>query len=134
MNKDLYKEARKRVERQKKFYRNLSSWLGFSLFFFVLNMVTSPGRMWFIYPVAAWGLGVFLQWVRVFGFPGMSRDWETRKMEEEIQKMEMEERLRNRYIELSDKKTSGELLDGQEKLDLEELKKMKRTWDDSELV
>ena len=35
----------------------------------VINRVTQPGTLWFIWPLLGWGLAVVLHWVRVFLLP-----------------------------------------------------------------
>lgn len=90
-----YGQARKRVQEKKKFYRSLATYLVFSVFFFVLNMITSPGGWWWYWPVLGWGIGIAAHYVKVFGLPGFdfnSPAWEEQQVEEEVERMEaMEE-------------------------------------------
>lgn len=133
MDNQSFDRAQKQVKKYKRFYKNLSSWLVMSMFLFMINIMTSSGFMWSLFPIVGWGAGVLFQALDVFGFPGLSKDWERRKLEEELQKIEMEDRLRIRYLELKEKEDHN-LLDEHEELDLEELRKIKKNWDDSELV
>lgn len=133
MDKEAYERAKKEVKRKKAFYKNLINWIVFSIFFIFLNLWTSPHFFWAGFPIAGWGIGVLFQGFDVFGFPGLSKTWERKKLEEELQKIDMESRLRNRYLELKEKQEHN-LLDDEEKLDLEELRKIKRDWDESDLV
>lgn len=84
-----YEIARKRVEEKKKFYQHLTTYLTMSAFFVLINLFTSPGRWWFIFPVLGWGVGIVSQYFKVFGPPGLNRDgdWEERALQEELRKM-----------------------------------------------
>ena len=90
-NKDdqRYELARKKVERKKKFYTNLNIYLAFSVFFFLLNLFTSPGRWWFIFPVLGWGIGIVSEYIKVFGPIGFRTDeqWEKQAIDEELRKL-----------------------------------------------
>ena len=86
---DPYKEARRRVKAKKKFYRHLTMYIIFSVFFFLLNAATSE-FLWFIFPVLGWGVGVAAHYVTVFGMPGSGRgsdEWEAREIERELRRM-----------------------------------------------
>lgn len=79
-NKD-YKEAKKKVEEEKKFYHHLGVYIVINIFFIVLNLVTSPDHLWFYWPMLGWGLGLFLQGVKVFTNAGFSKEWEDKRIE-----------------------------------------------------
>jgi len=133
MDKNIYDRAKSEVKKQKSFYKNLINWAVFSLFLTFINLFTSSGFFWAAFPIIGWGIGVLFQGLSVFGVPGFSSDWEHKKMEEVLHKLEMESRLKERYHTLKEKEKT-ETLDSDERLDLEELKKIKKGWDDSELV
>jgi hypothetical protein len=132
MDNQTFEKAQKKVRKIKKFYNDLAVWLAFSIFFVILNALTS-NYPWSLFPIIGWGIGILVQAIEVFGVPGLSKDWERRKMEEELQKLEMEDKLRSRYLELKQKEDNN-ILDESEELDLEELRKIKKTWEDSDLV
>ncbi len=49
-----------------KFYRShLRAYLGIIIFLFIINMLTGPGYLWFIWPALGWGMVLFLHWVKV---------------------------------------------------------------------
>lgn len=86
-----YEQARRRVKEKKRFYSHLTTYLVMGAFFFLLNFVTSPGHWWFYWPMLGWGIGVAIQYFKVFGLPGSgagSSDWENREIEKEMRKME----------------------------------------------
>jgi len=124
-----YDLAKKKVEKVKRFYKHFGTWLIFSAFFVFMNLTTDRGEFWAIFPIAAWGLGVAMHAIRVFGFPGRNRDWEERMIEEEMSRLEQNEHY-NR-----NQKTSSQLPPAtnmpEEGLELKEVRKV---WRDSDLV
>ena len=122
MPTNLHRKARKRVDEKRKFYRHLSTYLVMSAFFFVLNLVTRPGDWWFQWPILGWGIGVAMQYFRIFGFPGVGptdEDWEARELEEEMRRLE----------------SGGSYSEKDDALDLPEMEKPPRkAWDEDELV
>lgn len=91
MNEDQQLEqARRRVKEKKKFYTHLTTYLVMGGFFFTLNVLTSPGNWWFYWPMMGWGIGVAIQYFKVFGFPGSglgSPEWEERELEKEMKRL-----------------------------------------------
>lgn len=135
-----YREARKRMKIKQEFYRHLGTYFVMSLFFFLLNAVTSFGNWWFYWPMLGWGLAVLFHYVDVFGIPGvepMSSEWEERQIREEMKRLEAEEGRPGRQRSRTD----------EEQLELKPLERKKqdavrgkeekkggRSWDESELV
>lgn len=79
--------AKKRVKAKKAFYQHLMSYAIINLFLIALNLITSPGYFWFIFPLMGWGVGLAFHYVDVFGIPGfdiLSKEWEDRQMEREL--------------------------------------------------
>ena len=84
---DRYYQAKKRVDEIKGFYGNLISYIIFNLFFFILNMMTSPDELWFYWPLLGWGIGVLFHGMKVFNYsPFFNKDWEERKIKEYMDK------------------------------------------------
>ncbi len=73
-------KARKQVRREREFYGHLASYLICNAFFVVLNLLTSPGAIWFVFPMLGWGIGLAAHAASVFGLPGRGRDWEARRV------------------------------------------------------
>lgn len=72
-------QAKKRVRELKGFYGHLAAYLAVNLFLITINLVTSSGVLWFIYPLMGWGIGLMIHASQVFW---TSRDWEERKIQE----------------------------------------------------
>ncbi len=124
---DPYKQARRRVKAKREFYRHLTTYLLFSVFFFLLNAFTGmggPGGVWFIYPILGWGMGLAAHYLNVFGLPGSdmgTEEWEERKIEREM-----------RGLKDGAPEARRELEDDQ--LELRELERQKRRYSEDDLV
>ncbi len=80
-----YQIAKERVTVLQGFYRHLSVYVIVNLGLFLINMTTSPGTLWFIWPLMGWGIAIVLHALRVFvGTPGSS--WEEKKIAEFMEK------------------------------------------------
>ncbi|WP_395066954.1 2TM domain-containing protein [Flavobacterium sp.] len=84
---DRYYQAKKRVEEIKGFYGNLIAYIIFNIFFLVLNIMTSPGELWFFWPLLGWGIGVLFHAMKVFNYsPFLGKNWEEKKINELMEK------------------------------------------------
>ncbi|MGV3459649.1 MAG: 2TM domain-containing protein [Flavobacterium sp.] len=82
-----YYKAQKRVEEIKGFYGNLFSFILINMGLMILNLVTYPQYLWFLYPFAGWGIGVIIHAMYTFSWmPFFGADWEERKIKEIIEK------------------------------------------------
>lgn len=82
-----YLKAQKRVEDIKGFYGNLTSYIVVITGLAILNLVSSPGHLWFLYPAIGWGIGVAIHGMTVFNYmPFLGRDWEEKKIRELMEK------------------------------------------------
>ena len=138
MQKDIYKEAKKRVEAKKGFFGHLSAYVSVGIFFFVMNMLTDPFDLWFFFPMLPWGIGLLIHYLAVFGFPGskaLSKEWEQKELEKEIERLQairnLEHQVKGEQFPRSD--------EPEEKLDLEKLSRQKikekqARWNDQDLV
>jgi hypothetical protein len=82
-----YQKAKERVEAIKGFYIHLTVYVVVNLILFSINMITSPGSLWFFWPLMGWGIAVAIQAFTVFGFgTGFGADWEERKIKELMEK------------------------------------------------
>lgn len=84
---ERYQRAKKRVEELKSFYIHFFVYIVVNLGLFCINMLTSPGVLWFYWPLFGWGIGIIVHALVVFGFGGLfGKEWEERKIEEIIEK------------------------------------------------
>lgn len=84
---DEEKEARRYVKKVRRFYNHLFTYAVIIGFLFILNLVTSPGTLWFFWPALGWGLGIAMHAMRVFGAQGLlGKDWEERQIEKRLKR------------------------------------------------
>ena len=84
--RELYERARQRVEEIKGFYVHLVTYVLVNLGLFVINVLTSPGTYWFIWPLFGWGIGLVAHAVGTFGGGLFGESWQERKIEEIVEK------------------------------------------------
>jgi len=79
-----YIKAKDKVERIKKFYNNLLSYIIFIGFLAGLNYYTDGwNNPWFLWAAFGWGIGIFFHAVKAFNWnPFFGKDWEDRKVKE----------------------------------------------------
>ena len=125
-DREIIEKARKRVKEKKEFYAHLWSYVSTMIFLLFINLFTSPGYLWVLWPAMGWGIGIVSHAIAVFGFFGNREDeWEERELEKEIT------RLKRRKKGLPEPEEEL-LLDDQ--LELKELRKQKADWDDRDFV
>jgi hypothetical protein len=84
LEEEQRKEAIAYVGRLKDFYKHLISYITVNIVLVIINLITSPHKLWFFWVLLFWGIGIFLQGVRVF-LPVhriFSKTWEERKIRE----------------------------------------------------
>jgi hypothetical protein len=76
-----YEEARRHAQNVRGFYIHLVVYLLVNAGLFALNMLSSPGRLWYGWATFGWGIGLVAHGVSVFAFSGwLGADWEERKI------------------------------------------------------
>jgi uncharacterized protein YhhL (DUF1145 family) len=88
MNDEKYEKAKKRVEELKKFYGNLVTYGVINVILIIINLVTSPGSLWFYWVTIFWGIAILLHASKVFILKGkfLGEEWEERKIKEIMEK------------------------------------------------
>ncbi len=80
---DAYQRARRRVGQLRGFYSNLFSYVVVITFLAVVNLLTDPHYLWFLWAAAGWGVGVALHAYSTFANRGvLGQEWEERKIRE----------------------------------------------------
>jgi hypothetical protein len=67
-NQEAYQKAKERVEAKIGFYIHLAVYIGVNILLCIINLLTSPRYLWFLWPLIGWGIGVFFHALRVFTF------------------------------------------------------------------
>jgi len=84
---DRYYKAQKKVAEIKKFYQHLTVYLLCNPIVIVVNLMTSPGYLWFIWSLMGWGIAIVLNGLKAFEFsPFYNKEWEERKIREILEK------------------------------------------------
>ena len=79
-----YRAAKKRVQEKRTYFQGLVSYVGIIGFLAFINLFTSPGYLWFLWPALGWGIGIFFQTLKIYGPSALGRDWEARELEKEL--------------------------------------------------
>ncbi|KQR95219.1 histidine kinase [Chryseobacterium sp. Leaf180] len=80
---ESYERARQRVKEIKSFYGNLISYCIVIPFLIIINLITSPNRYWFYWPMLGWGIGVISHGISVFT---IGTNWEEQKIRKILEK------------------------------------------------
>lgn len=65
-NTDEYARARKRAEAKYGFFVHAAIYATVMVLLVIINVLTSPGAIWFIWPLIGWGFAVALHGMRVY--------------------------------------------------------------------
>ena len=86
-NQEAYEKAKKRVEAKIGFYIHLAVYVGVNVLLMIINLSTSPGYLWFKWPLLGWGIGLFFHGMSIFVFSGRRlREAKERMIKEEMKK------------------------------------------------
>ncbi|MBF6608092.1 MAG: histidine kinase [Flavobacterium sp.] len=87
-----YITAQKKVDDIKGFYGNLGTYIIVILGIAIVNLVTYPKFLWFLFPAVGWGIGVAIHGVYVFNLlPFLGSEWEEKKIKELMSKEKSKE-------------------------------------------
>ena len=76
-------EARRQVKKLKEFYNHAGIYVVINIVLIAINLLTSPGTFWAVWPLMGWGVGLAIHAVEVFGMFGIgSHAWEEKKVRE----------------------------------------------------
>jgi hypothetical protein len=82
-----YHLAQKKVKEIREFYQHLTVFILVTIMLIVINLMTSPEYLWFIWCILGWGVGVIFHGLKVFGVsPFFNKEWEERKIREFLEK------------------------------------------------
>ena len=84
---ETYQRARRRVEAKIGFYIHLAVYVGVNILLIIINLLTAPQHLWFIWPLMGWGVGIFFHGMSTFFFTGRKfKELRDRMIEEEIKR------------------------------------------------
>lgn len=84
---ERYYQARKKVKEIRDFYEHLAVFILVSIGLIAVNLITSPGYLWFVWWLQGWGIGVVIHALYVFKItPFFNKEWEQKKINEILEK------------------------------------------------
>lgn len=124
MHDDIEKKARQKVEEKKGFYFIAMIFLMVSIILFVLSFIIGGvAAFWIRFPILVLGLLTAVFYFYLFGFPFsnvLSDEWEEEEFEKEMFKL---------YRQKRHMLPPPEELSEEDKLELEELERLKQKWE-----
>lgn len=78
-----YDRAKKRMKEIKSFYGNLIAYCIIIPFLMIVNLTTSPKKIWFLWPMLGWGIGLAAHGMGAFA---IGKNWEERKIRQILEK------------------------------------------------
>ncbi|MBS9803329.1 2TM domain-containing protein [Bacillus cereus] len=83
---ESYLRAKKRMENLKAFYIHLTIYILINLMLFLINVTSDSSKLWFLYPLGGWGIGIVIHGLTTFPFGIFGKEWEERKIKEYMEK------------------------------------------------
>ena len=93
-DQQVYQRAKEKAESKIQFYVHLAVFLGVNCILVVINLKTSPGSLWFIWPFFGWGIAVVLHGLKVldvFNLSAAKKRLVEKELAKEKYKKQMEE-------------------------------------------
>ena len=84
LDDENYKRAKNRLNDVKEFYNGLITYIIVNVVLIIINLVFTPERLWFMFPLVFWGIFVLYDFLETFVFENkiFSKKWEEKKMKE----------------------------------------------------
>ena len=133
-------EVQKRVRKIKRFYKDLTSWAGTSVFLIALNLFLSGDISWAKFPVFFWGIVILAKVFDIIRLQREQKAWEEKQLHRLPSPIAvpLENQKPLQTASHPEEDYSGELLHREEPIresaDLSEVRKLKRPWKDEDLV
>ncbi|EJQ45799.1 hypothetical protein IEE_02177 [Bacillus cereus BAG5X1-1] len=83
---EIYLRAKKRMENLKAFYIHLTVYILVNLMLFFINISSDSSKLWFLYPLGGWGIGIVIHGLTTFPFGIFGKEWEERKIKKYMEK------------------------------------------------
>lgn len=85
-NNKKYKRAKKKVAALKGFYIHLTVYVLVNVLLIIINLVATPKKLWFIFPLLGWGIGISAHFLSLNFKNKWGLAWEDRKIKEYMEK------------------------------------------------
>ena len=80
-----YDDAKREVERKLGFFTHLATYVIVNSGLLTLNLLSSPGHLWALWPLMGWGIGLLSHATRVF-LHAPTSDWKKHMIARELAK------------------------------------------------
>ncbi|MBD2250584.1 2TM domain-containing protein [Nostoc parmelioides] len=80
------KRQRFHAQQREEFKTHLITFIGVNGFLIVLNLLTSPGYFWAIFPLLGWGLGLFFSGMKAYKTSGESYEHDFQEWSKKLPK------------------------------------------------
>ncbi|MEP6648011.1 MAG: 2TM domain-containing protein [Saprospiraceae bacterium] len=127
-------EAQKRVNKIKKFYKNLASWAGTSFFLLALDLFMNHRITWSKFPVFFWGIAIAMQLFEIIRLHYMDNDWEEKMVKKQIDRQSNSTLNQQETPDYTNDLLRDQSQQEKEVADLTKLRKVKKAWRDEDLV
>lgn len=88
-DEERYKRARAFVQRLRGVYIHAAAFVAVNSFLIVVDLMTTPGLLWFYWPLFGWGIGLAAHVSSIFiSERFLGPQWEERKMREFLKNRE----------------------------------------------
>ncbi len=82
-----FKKANLKAKKLRELYSHLRKYTIVMSIFFLINLISSPGEWWVLYPLIGWGFCLTIHAIDAFGpFTDLNDEWEGRKTRELVEK------------------------------------------------
>jgi len=84
--KNALNKAKMKAKKLREFYPHVRTYLIVNAIFFVINLLSSPGDWWVLYPLIGWGFCLTIHAIEAFSpFKDYDDEWEERKTRELVE-------------------------------------------------
>ncbi len=85
-DQDKLSQAKKRAKDKVDFISHFLIFVVINAILIVINLLTSPNSLWFVFPFFGWGIGLVVHFFGVFVFDGFLQNLEKKFVEQEMRK------------------------------------------------
>jgi len=127
-------QAQKRVNKIRKFYKDLANWAGTSVFLIALDLFLSHGITWSKFPVFFWGIFIAAEFFEILRLQYMDKNWEDKMVKKHMGSQALPDPDQTKGEDYSEELLRQPDQPEMEKADLSSVRKLKKPWRDEDLV
>jgi 2TM domain len=133
--KDLAtREAQRRVEKIRKFYKNISSWVSTGFILIAIDFFMNHSITWSKFPVFFFAIALVFQFIGIMRLQYFDKTWEEKMVNKHIERFNLPDPQKPTTEDYSEELLRGKDQPEMEKTDLSSFRKLKKPWKDDDLV